>query len=50
VLPELRARGKTVLVISHDERYFHVGDRIIQLEYGKLAGERQAQEQALALA
>jgi putative ATP-binding cassette transporter len=50
VLPELRARGKTVLVISHDERYFHVGDRIIQLEYGKLVEERQVQEQTLALA
>jgi putative pyoverdin transport system ATP-binding/permease protein len=37
LLPELRARGKTVLVISHDERYFGVGDRIVQLEYGKLA-------------
>ncbi len=37
LLPELRARGKTVLVISHDERYFGVGDRIVQLEYGRLA-------------
>jgi ABC-type siderophore export system fused ATPase/permease subunit len=32
----LKARGKTVLVISHDDKYFHVADRIIKLDYGKL--------------
>jgi putative ATP-binding cassette transporter len=36
LLPELKARGKTVLVISHDDRYYHVGDRIIKLDYGKI--------------
>jgi putative ATP-binding cassette transporter len=38
ILPELRARGKTVLVISHDDRYYHLGDRVLKLEYGKLVG------------
>ncbi len=37
LLPELKHRGKTVLVISHDDRYFHLADRIIKLDYGKLA-------------
>ncbi len=36
LLPELRAQGKTVLVISHDDRYYHVADRIIKLDYGQL--------------
>lgn len=36
LLPELRALGKTVLVISHDDRYFHVGDRIVRLESGQV--------------
>jgi putative ATP-binding cassette transporter len=36
LLPELKARGKTVLVISHDDRYYHVADRIIKLDYGRL--------------
>jgi putative ATP-binding cassette transporter len=36
LLPDLKARGKAVLVISHDERYFHVADRIVRLDYGKL--------------
>jgi cyclic peptide transporter len=34
LLPDLRRRGKTVLVISHDDRYFHVADRVIKLESG----------------
>ena len=36
LLPELKAQGKAVLVISHDDRYFHLGDRLLKLEEGKL--------------
>jgi putative pyoverdin transport system ATP-binding/permease protein len=36
ILPELRSRGKTVVVISHDDRYYHLGDRVLKLEYGTL--------------
>ncbi|OLP20288.1 ABC transporter ATP-binding protein [Leptolyngbya sp. 'hensonii'] len=35
-LQELRNRGKTVLVISHDDQYFKVGDRVIKLNYGQI--------------
>ena len=37
LLPELKARGKTVLVITHDDHYFSMADRIIKLDYGKIA-------------
>ena len=36
LLPELRHRGKTVLVITHDDRYFHLADRVLKLDYGQL--------------
>lgn len=36
ILPELKARGKTVLVITHDDQYFHIADRIIKLDYGQI--------------
>jgi putative ATP-binding cassette transporter len=36
LLPELKARGKTIIVISHDDHYYHVADRILKLEYGKI--------------
>ena len=36
ILPELKARGKAVVVISHDDRYFSVADQILIMEDGKL--------------
>jgi len=36
LLPELRSRGKAVLVITHDDRYFSCADRLIRLDYGKI--------------
>ena len=36
LLPELKARGKTVLVVSHDDRYYSIADRIIKLDNGKV--------------
>ena len=38
LLPELRDRGKGVAVITHDDRYFHLGDRIIKFDEGKIIG------------
>ncbi|MEL6777120.1 MAG: cyclic peptide export ABC transporter [Cyanobacteria bacterium J06597_16] len=40
LLAELKARGKTILVISHDDHYFHVADRIIKLDYGHIESDR----------
>ena len=42
LLPELKAKQKTVVVISHDDRYFHVADRILKLNEGKLDHESPA--------
>ncbi|MBD2256534.1 cyclic peptide export ABC transporter [Pseudanabaena sp. FACHB-2040] len=39
ILPELKQQGKTVLVISHDDRYFSIADRLLKLEYGSVVGE-----------
>ncbi|PYS83269.1 MAG: ABC transporter ATP-binding protein [Acidobacteria bacterium] len=36
LLPELKSRGKTAVVISHDDRFYHLADRLIKLDYGKL--------------
>jgi putative ATP-binding cassette transporter len=37
LLPELKSAGKTVVVVTHDDRYFHVADRVLQMDYGKLS-------------
>lgn len=49
LLPELKARGKAVLVISHDERYFGIADRVIRLDYGKLVTEAPTHAAAVSV-
>jgi len=41
-LPELKRRGKSVLVISHDDRYFALADRLLRLESGRLVENQPA--------
>jgi len=36
LLPALRKEGKTVLVVSHDDRYYHCADQIVTMEYGQI--------------
>jgi putative pyoverdin transport system ATP-binding/permease protein len=39
LLPEFKAQGKTVVLVTHDDRYFHVADRIITMEDGHITEE-----------
>ena len=39
LLAELKQQGKTVLVISHDDHFFHLADRIIKLNYGRIESD-----------
>ncbi|HWS53775.1 MAG TPA: cyclic peptide export ABC transporter [Pyrinomonadaceae bacterium] len=41
LLPELKARGKTALVITHDDRYYHVADRLVKLNYGSVESDER---------
>ena len=44
ILLQLKERGKIVIVISHDERYFHLADHIIKLDYGAVESEQTVQQ------
>jgi putative pyoverdin transport system ATP-binding/permease protein len=41
LLPELKSRNKTILVISHDEAYYHIADRVVRLNYGMLESDHR---------
>jgi putative ATP-binding cassette transporter len=47
LLPELKARNKTVLVISHDDRYYYLADRLIKLVEGQIASNLARSEISL---
>ncbi|SUD48282.1 ABC transporter ATP-binding protein YojI [Nocardia otitidiscaviarum] len=36
ILTKLKERGKTVIVITHDDRYFDLADQLVKLDYGRL--------------
>jgi putative ATP-binding cassette transporter len=44
LLPELKASGKTIIVISHDDRYFHIADRLIKMDYGRIEYDRHVSD------
>ncbi len=46
LLPDLKSRGKAVLVITHDDRYFYVADRILKLAEGRLIEAEMAEPPA----
>lgn len=37
LLPEMKALGKIVIAITHDDHYFHIADRVLKMEQGKLS-------------
>jgi putative pyoverdin transport system ATP-binding/permease protein len=38
LLPSMKAQGKTVIAASHDDRYFHIADKILKMNYGGIEG------------
>jgi putative ATP-binding cassette transporter len=42
ILPALRERGKTVVVVSHDDRFYDQADRLLYLENGQLLPEHRS--------
>ena len=48
LLPELKQRGKTVLVITHDDKYFDLADRILKLDFGKIISDHELRGSSFA--
>ena len=39
LLPDLKRLGKTIIVISHDDRYFDIADHLVRLQAGRVVEE-----------
>lgn len=41
ILPDLKSRGKTVIAITHDDKYFELADRLVKLDSGKIVFDKR---------
>jgi putative pyoverdin transport system ATP-binding/permease protein len=39
LLPELKAQGRTLLIVSHDDAWFHCADRLLRLDAGRVVAD-----------
>lgn len=37
ILPDLKQKGKTVIAATHDDRYFHIADRVVAMDFGQIS-------------
>ncbi len=42
LLTGLKEEGRTVIAITHDDRHFHVADRVVQMEFGRILDSQEA--------
>jgi putative pyoverdin transport system ATP-binding/permease protein len=45
ILQDLKKRGKTVIAVTHDDKYFNVADRVLEVEDGKLIAYTASMEE-----
>ena len=43
ILKELKTMGKTVIAVTHDDHYFHIPDRVLKMDLGRLVEFNQNQ-------
>jgi putative ATP-binding cassette transporter len=41
LLKEMQQQGKTIILVSHDDRYFSAGDRLLKMEFGKITEQEK---------
>ena len=47
LLPELKAQGRTLIIVSHDDAYFHCADRLLRLDAGQVITDVRASTKAI---
>ncbi|MFP7414161.1 cyclic peptide export ABC transporter [Priestia filamentosa] len=46
LLPELKKKGKCIIAITHDDRYFNVADQLIKMERGQIMLEKESRSKS----
>lgn len=49
LVPRLRAEGRTIVAVTHDDAYFHLADRIVKFEYGQIVHDAPIRRRMLDL-
>ena len=44
--PELKAQGKTIIAITHDDRYYNYADRLIKIDVGQVEFDRKVESRS----
>lgn len=44
IIPRLKDQGKLVICVTHDERFWHLADRVIKLDLGAIVWDRKGSE------
>ncbi|MEM7185358.1 MAG: cyclic peptide export ABC transporter [Bacteroidota bacterium] len=47
LIPRLKQEGKTIVAVTHDDAYFHLADRIVKFDYGKIIKDIETRSEAL---
>lgn len=42
LLPQIKAQGKTIIAVTHDDKYFDLADRVVKMEYGEFVRAERA--------
>lgn len=43
IIPKLKAKGFSIIAITHDDAYYHVADKLYKMEFGQLTLESSAE-------
>lgn len=47
LIPKLKAEGKTIIAVTHDDAYYDQADRILKFDYGKIIKEWTPRERSI---
>jgi putative ATP-binding cassette transporter len=44
LLPDFKAKRKAVVVVTHDDWYFHLGDRVLKIDESQMVGSQRLEK------